>query len=163
MLAQADARIGSEDPGEQPAALLERLVEERPAVEVEKVEHLVDERRRLGGRSPSLDPGLEQREVGLAMGVERDHLAVDDRILGGDPGRRLEERPEVPLRRVLLAAGPQPDSTAVDDRLDAEAIPLDLEQAVGIVERPADERREHRRDEAGLGHRPYHASPEGGP
>ena len=66
VLAQPDPRIGAEDRREQPAALLERLVEQRAAVEVEQVEDLVDERRRLGGRSPPLDPRLEQREVGLA-------------------------------------------------------------------------------------------------
>ena len=137
------------------APLLERLVEQRPAVEVEQVEDLVDERGRLGGHSLPLDPRLEQGEVGLAALVERDDLAVDDRPAGVDPGRRIEERPEV-ARRVLLAAGPQPDGLAVDDGLDAEAVPLDLEQPVGVVERRADERREHRRDEGGeLG--PRHA------
>ena len=151
MLAQADTRIGAEGAREEPAALLERLVEERSAVEMEQVEDLVDERGRLGGHSPALDPGLEQREVGLSALVERDDLAVDDCLLGGDPRRRLEERAEVPLRRVLLAAGPQPDSPTVDDGLDPEPVPLDLEQPIGIVERSADERREHRRDEAGRG------------
>ena len=146
VLAEPDARIGAEDVGEKPAALLERLVEERPAVEVEEVEDLVDERGRLGGHSPPLDPGLEQGEVGLAVLVERDDLAVDDRLAGVEPARRIEERPEV-ARRVLLAAGPQADAAAVDDRLDAETVPLDLEQPVGVVERRADERREHRRDE----------------
>ena len=38
---------------EEAAALLERLVEERSAVEVEQVEDLVDERGRLGGQLPS--------------------------------------------------------------------------------------------------------------
>ena len=137
--------------GQETAAFLEWLVEERPAVEMEQVEDLVDERGRLGGHSPPLDAGLQEGEVGLALRVERDDLAVDDRLPGGEPRRRFEERAEVPRRRVLLAAGPQPDFAAVDDRLDPEAVPLDLEQPAGVVERRRDERREHRRDERRLG------------
>ena len=64
-----------------------------------------------------------------------------------EPGRRIEKRAEI-ARRVLFAAGPQADAGAVDHRLDAEAIPLDLEQPAGIVERPTNERREHGRNEA---------------
>ena len=52
VFAEPDARIRPQDRREQPAALLERLVEQRAAVEVEQVEDLVDERRRLGGQSP---------------------------------------------------------------------------------------------------------------
>ena len=147
VLAQADARIRAEDAGEESAALLERFVEERPAVEVEQVEDLVDERGRLVGHSPPLDPRLEEGEVGFAALVESDDLAVDDRLARVEPGRRIEERPEV-ARRVLLAARPESDAVTVDDRLDAETVPLDLEQPVGPVERRAHERREHRRDEA---------------
>ena len=80
MLAQADARVRAAGRGEESAALLERFVEERSAVEMEEVEDLVDERGRLGGRSPPLDPCLEEGEVGLATLVESDDLAVDDRL-----------------------------------------------------------------------------------
>jgi hypothetical protein len=118
---------------------------------VQQVEDLVDERVRLGDHSPPRDPGLEQREVRLAAFVERDHLAVDDRLASGDPAWRVEERPEV-ARRVLFASRPQADAVAVDDRLDAEAVPLDLEQPIGIVKGRTDERREHRRDEAECRH-----------
>ena len=52
VLAQADARIRAEDAGEESPPLLERLVEERSAVEVEQVEDLVDERGRLDGALP---------------------------------------------------------------------------------------------------------------
>ena len=97
-----------DDRPKQPLALLERDVEQRPAVVVEQVEGLVDERRVRGvhvvgssvGRatlgSPAAaavhagdpatgrlrDPGLEQREVRPAVVSERDDLAVDDRLLG---------------------------------------------------------------------------------
>ena len=53
VFAQADARVRAEDAGEESAALLERLVEERSAVEMEEVEDLVDERGRLGRPLPS--------------------------------------------------------------------------------------------------------------
>ncbi len=43
VLAEANARIGLEDAGKQPAAFLERLGDQGPAVEVEQVEGLEDE------------------------------------------------------------------------------------------------------------------------
>ena len=85
VLAQADARVRAKDAGEESAALLERLVEERSAVEMKEVEDLVDERCRLVGRSPPLDPCLEEGEVGLAVLVESDDLAVDDRLARVEP------------------------------------------------------------------------------
>ena len=94
MLAQADPRIRPEDARQEPTTLLERLVDERPAVEVEEVEDLVDERGRLGRRSPPLDPRLEQREIGLAVVVEGDDLAVDDRLRRRDPGRPSRNGPK---------------------------------------------------------------------
>src|SRR6185369_14769905 len=92
VFAQADARVGAEDIGKESAAFLERFFEERSAIEMEQVEDLVDERGRLVGRSPPLDPCLEEGEVGLAMFVESDDLAVDDRPACIEPARRIEER-----------------------------------------------------------------------
>ena len=79
VLAEPDARIGAQDVRQQPSTDLERLVEQRPAVEMEEVEHLVHEADRPG-QAAVLDPLLEQREVGLTGVVERDDLAVDHRI-----------------------------------------------------------------------------------
>ena len=62
---------GRRTSGEESAAFLERFLEERPAVEMKEVEDLVDERGRRVGRSPPLDPCLEEGEVGLAMLVQR--------------------------------------------------------------------------------------------
>ena len=56
MLAEPDARIGAEDAREQAPALLERLLEQGAAVEVQEVEDLVYERVRLGGEPAALDP-----------------------------------------------------------------------------------------------------------
>src|SRR4029077_14918424 len=122
----------------------------RSAVEVEEVEDLVHERRGRDGRSaPALDPGLEQGEVGFAVLVERDDLAVDDRPACIEPGGRIEERPEV-ARGVLLATRPQPDVAVIDERLDPEAVPRDLEHTVRLVEGWTDERPQHRGIEGGL-------------
>ena len=96
--------IRAQDPTQQSATLLEWLVEQRSTIEEEEVEHLVDERRCRADPAPALDPGLEQREIGLAVVIEGDDLTIDDRLGGGDPGRRLQEWSEVACR-VLLAAG----------------------------------------------------------
>ena len=96
-----------EDALEQPLAILERDVEQRPAVQVEQVECLVDEpvRRRI---AESL---LEQTEVRATGLVEGHDLAVDDRLAGLDPGRRAQQPREVGLG-VLQVAGPQADLAA---------------------------------------------------
>jgi hypothetical protein len=138
---------GSKDPAEKTPALLEWLFEQRPPVEVKQVEDFVDEGCRRRGRSPALDPRLEEREVGLAVVVHGDHLAVDDAGTRIEPGRRVEEGPEV-AAGVLLATRPQSDAAVVHDGLHPEAVPFHLEQPVRIVERRTDQRREHRRDEA---------------
>ena len=71
-------------------AVLERHAEQRSSVEVEQIERLVDERagRRRAASVPDpplADPLLEQGEVGPAGLVERNDLAVDDRLVRVDP------------------------------------------------------------------------------
>jgi hypothetical protein len=95
VFAQTNARIRPQDAREESAPLFERFVEQRSAVEVEQVEDLVDERGRLGGHSPFLDPRLQKREIGFATLVESDDLAVEDRSARVEPGWRIEEWPEV--------------------------------------------------------------------
>ena len=86
MVGVSNARLRSEDTPEQGLALFEWDLEQRPAVEVEEVEGLVDERR-FGGPRRATDPLVWSRLEGRrAVGVERDHLAVDDRALRLDPG-----------------------------------------------------------------------------
>src|SRR5204863_10000895 len=97
----------------------------------------------VGRSAATATPLREQRQTGLAEPVERDNLAVDDRLARGDPCRRLEEGAEV-AGGILLATRPQPSLTAVNDRLDPKAVPFHLEQPVGVVEGRRDERREHR-------------------
>ena len=111
---------GAQDAGEESPPLLEWLVEERTAVEMEQVEDLVHEGGRLGGRSPSLDPRLEQRKVRLAPFVERDDLAVDDRLVAqrsrsADRGTARNTTPPRPSRRASRCA-PFLPSTMVSTR-----------------------------------------------
>ncbi len=150
----------------------------------EQVEDLVDERRRsrfvvrrrrLDGATlgrPSArsvqagdppagrlgDPRLEEREVGSPGRVERDDLAVEDRVLGRDPLRRRWQQPREVGRRVVTVPGVDPDLAVGEDRLDPVAVPLDLEQPVRIVERAVGQRGQHRLEEGrrplgGLGRR----------
>ena len=146
VLAQAHARIRSEDLGEQPPARLEWLVEQGPTIDMEQVEHLVHERVSTGAATPAADGGLEPGEVGFAVVVEGDDLTVDDGRPGRDPGRWLQERPEV-ARRVLLATRPQPNVVVIDHGFDPESVPFDLEAPARVVERGRHEGRQHRRDE----------------
>ena len=125
---------------------------------MEKVEGLVDDGRRLTGRfrprkaaRSDARPVLQQAEARPPLGVERDHLAVDDRLARVDPGSLARELGEI-AGRVQLVAGPDPGATVTHDRLDAIAVPLDLEQPVGVVEGGVGKGRLHRRDE--VGHRP---------
>ena len=159
VLAQAHPGIGPQRLGEQAPPHLQWLLEQRPPVQPQEVEHLIDERRRRSDLALALDAGLEERKIGLAVVVERDDLTVDDRLPRGDPRWRPEERSEV-AARVLLAAGPDPHLVAVDDSLHAEAVPLDLELPVRVVERRGHEGGQHRRDEARLpvGHGPHCAT-----
>ena len=147
MLAQAHPGIGSQRLGEQAPPGLERFVEQRPPVEPQQVEDLVHERRRRSDLALALDAGLEEGEIGLTTVVERNDLSVDDRLARSDPRWRREERSEV-AARVLLAAGPDPHLVAIDDGLYAEAVPLDLELPVRVVERRGHEGGQHRWNEA---------------
>ena len=135
--AHADARVVPEHLLQLRLALLERLSQERCPIEPQQVE---DDVLEVAG------PRAEEREVRLAVIAERDDLPVHDRLGRGDPGRWLEEAPEV-ARGILLAARPGPHLPIAHDGLHPEAIPLHLEQPVGVVEGRCGEGREHRIDE----------------
>ena len=128
MRGEANARMRPKHALEQALAVLEGDVEQQPPVEVQQIERLVDEVRGV----LLARPFLEEAEVGAARVIERDDLAVDDRLLGVDPGRRSQESREVGLG-VLEAARPRSDLAVVDDGLDAVAVPLDLEQPVRVA------------------------------
>ena len=132
-------------------ARIERLLEERLAVDVEQVEDLVRDR---DTDVPSLlesGSGLEQREGWPTRVVERHDLAVDDRLPGVDPvGRSSREVGEV-ARGIVAVARPEPSLAGPNDGLDAVTVPLDLEEPGRIVEWMIGQGRRHRRDEVGHG------------
>ena len=84
----ADERVLAQDLAQPRLASLERLVEQRLTVEEEEVEDLVDDGHVVVAALLEAGPRLEQREGGSPRVVERDDLAVHDRVRGGDPGRR---------------------------------------------------------------------------
>ena len=127
---------------EQALAVLERDVEERSTIEIEQVEDLVHET----GRLLVAELRLEEAEVGPAVVVDGHDLAIDDGLLGLDPASRRAEEPREIGRRVVEVARQDPALAVVDDRFDAEAVPLDLEQPVLVVESLVRERGEHRLD-----------------
>ena len=79
---EADPGVLAQDALEQPLAVFERHAEQRAPVEVEQIERLVHE---ASPPTAIAEPLLEQAEVGLPVLVERDDLAVDDRLPRLDP------------------------------------------------------------------------------
>src|SRR4051794_18256305 len=152
----ADAVRLAQDAAQESLSILEGDAEERAPVEIEQIERLEDERTGRRGPGPATgrarpafaDPFLEEREVGPAVLVERDDLAVDDRLAGVDPGRGREQARKVRLA-VLEAARPELARPIADDGFEPIAVPLDLEQPIGIIERLRGEGREHRLDPIG--------------
>ena len=130
---------------QQPLAILERDVQQRPTIEVQQVEGLVHEPARL--LVPEL--GLQQAEVGPAVLVEGHDLAVDDGLARLDPAAGCTEQAREVRLRVVEVPRQDPDLAVVDDGLDPEPVPLDLEQPVVVVERLGRERRQHRLDVLG--------------
>ncbi len=137
---EAHPRMLLQHAPQEPLPILQRDVEQAPTVEIQQVEGLVDEAR--GGLVAEL--GLEEAEVRPSIVVEGDDLAIDDGLLGLDPATGRGQQPREIGLGVVEVAGPDPDLAAIDDGLDPIAIPLDLEQPVGVAERLRCQRREHR-------------------
>ena len=97
-----------------------------------------------------LEARLQEAKVGTALRVERDHLAVDDRLGRRQPGRFPEQLGEQ-ASGVVAVAGPERDAATGDDRLDPVAVPLGLEEPILAIEWSASRRRQHRLDERRLG------------
>ena len=104
-------------------------VEERPAIEVEEVERLEHE----AGRGLVTELGLEEAEVGPTVIVERDDLAIDDGLRASIQRAGFVRRPREVARGVVQVARPGADVGAVHHGLQAEAVPLDLEQPVRVA------------------------------
>ena len=101
------------------ASFRERQVEQRQAVDLEHVEHRIDDRRvRLAL--------LHRREARAAVAVECAHLAVDDAV--GRPGCMCERSrdPREARRQVVVVAGDETGHAGADVAEGAVAVPLDL-------------------------------------
>ena len=114
---QAHPRVLAQDAFQERLALVEGQRGERAPVQPEEIEDLVDEptdRRTLDLAPP--DALLEQREIWLAIGSERDHLAVDDRLPRVDPRWRrrgmARSIPRRPSGRGSTGAPRRPRTTA---------------------------------------------------
>ena len=82
--------------------------------------------------TPGREVLLKLRETGIAALRLRDHLAVDQRLLGRQPGDRLGNRRKF-LLPVEPLAGQEPDVTVVQACLDAIAVELDLVNPARVV------------------------------
>lgn len=74
-------------------------------------------------------------EVRPAVGLRRDHLAVDDEGLRGQLFSGIDHRPE-PLRPVMAIPGEGARAGPVEDQLDTEAVIFDFVQPV-VADPPA--------------------------
>ena len=134
-VADVDGGVGPQCVVEAGLALVERVVQERLAVQVEDVEHLVVDGRPapgFGPGEPALDDGVT---LGDALVAERDQFAVehDARVPGGVAERVGD------FRERGGDVGPAPRVHAhvalADDGDGADALPLDLVETVGRVGR----------------------------
>src|SRR6185295_10282851 len=105
-------------------------------------------RRRVASPSSEVDAALQVLEAGrVAVGVERDDLAVEDERLRAPARPRPQRRGNFGKLARLLVAEPRPQADVafrsdLDDR--ADAVVLRFVDETGTVERRVDERREHR-------------------
>src|SRR5207248_3417891 len=138
-LGEADCAVAPvEQLLEPPAALGQRQVDQRLALELEQVEDEVDE------RCPGLAL-LHRREARPALLVERANLAVEHAVRRLQRFRDLLCHLREALRQVVALSAGERRLCLGHAREGAEAVPLDLEQPAGPLRRLLLERRQHRR------------------
>src|SRR5438445_1200208 len=123
------------------AALAERAPHQRSALELEQVEHRVS-----GGRGPGSAASLQQLEARDPLRVERDELAVEQKIPAGQRGHRQGDVGEAG-GQVLQHPRPHLHAAAFAAGERADAVVLLLEDPFRPVDDPRRQRREHRADE----------------
>ena len=123
-------------------ALHERLPAQILAIEVQEIEGKEHEpvRRRVDRRSKGI-------EVGEAVLVLDDHLAIDQGRFAGQPGASIDH-PLIGRRPVIAVPGEGADLAAIDDDQGAIAIIFDLVNPALPGRRLRDEGREFRLDKA---------------
>ena len=143
------------DGGEFSFALLERDLAPVFAVEVKQVERIVQDRNvGLSGRSLAAGTKagalLHQAERRFTLFIERDDLAVEDRVFGLDESRQIPQF-GIAARQLILIARDQPHRSLFDERDGTVAIPLNFKEPVRTVERLIDGLGQHAVDRRGHG------------
>src|SRR5215467_8971410 len=111
------------------STFVQRLAQERPAVEVQRVERKVSERDGVRTRGTTLQPASEGLGVGPALVVRDDQLAVENRTRGHLTGQVVKLREDVgDVRQAAVVEAHA--AVPVDEQQTAEAVPLDLEQVL---------------------------------
>ncbi len=117
---------------------MERKVDQRPALHLEHVEDVVDERR--AGL-----PLLHGREAGPALVVERAELAVEDAVRRAERARQCARHRPEPLGQIVAAPARQRGAlTRHQPRQRPVAVPLDLVQPPVSRRHVLGRRRRHR-------------------
>src|SRR5581483_7501835 len=121
LLGQANRPVAPVEERLEPrAAVAERQVDERLALELEQVEGLVHDRR------PGL-PLLHRREAGAPLLVERADLAVEHAVRSLQSSRNRGRDSAETLRQVVAVSADQPCFAAAQIGDGSVAVPLDLE------------------------------------
>src|SRR5262249_25437482 len=131
--------------GERGLTFDQRLAGEIAAVEIQQIEHIIDEA--VGATVFQI--GLQQRKTTDAAFVLDDDFAVEQGSLGRQRGDRFGNRREA-VRPILLLARQQLHIAGIEPRLDPIAVELDLMQPIrparsAVVERSERDRNETRR------------------
>src|ERR1700685_2492134 len=135
MLGVADAAAFArllEQPLQRCFARQQRLAGQIAAVEIQKVEHIVDQ----AIAAAVLQIGLQQREARNALVVFDDQFAVEQRGFGGQCGDRRRDRLEA-MRPIQVLARQQAHLAVIEPCLNAIAIVFDLVQPFGAARRVA--------------------------
>ena len=109
-------------------ALDQRRAGQILAVEMQQIEHVIDQR----SWRPFLRSSCNAEKSETPLSFDRGDLAIEDGVVIGRARRRPRRRPET-CRPVEAGAGLQRDLAVADARLDAVAVELDLvHPAVGV-------------------------------
>src|SRR6185503_12985667 len=138
VLRRRDHAAADPEGGQAAAALLEGTGQERSVVFVQEIERHEDRPpAAFGGFRP--EAAHEQVVAGAAARIADDDLAVEDRALRDRESRELWDQ----WKQVTAAAVGETKVAAVHRRDGAEAVPLQLEEMIGGVERVCREARPH--------------------
>ena len=135
MLGVADAAgfaPALEEPLQRRLARHQGLAGQIAAVEIQKIEHLIDQ----AIAAAVLQIGLQEREARNALVVFDDQFAVEQRGFGGQCGDRSRDRLEA-MRPIQVFARQQAHLAVIEPGLDAIAVVFDLVQPFGAARRVA--------------------------